>query len=193
MMDLEKRRKVFTFVIESGIRLQARNQTICSACILTHRALSHEDSDAFCPYEDEIVGIRDVINIAYSVIYPDRPLLDVGPTLWNLRESLVQMEYITLRFLDFRMTTRNPHNFLLHYISALQHWCPREFEQKHVGELSFILLRDAHVHPDWVLAHSPQTVAIICLSIALRASKVNFLNFLFIYISIHHIIINQSQ
>lgn len=47
---------------------------------------------------------------ALSVIYPDRPLLDVGPTLWNLRESLVQMEYITLRFLDFRMTTRNPHN-----------------------------------------------------------------------------------
>lgn len=54
------------------------------------------------------------------------------------------------------------------------HWCPHEFTKFHIGAVSFILLRDAHVDPDWVLSHSPQTIAIVCLAVALRIAKVNF-------------------
>lgn len=64
--------------------------------------------------------------------------------------------------------------YLLQYVSSLQHWCPREFTNSGVAAISFILLRDAHVSPAWILSHSPQTIAIVCLAIALRATKVVF-------------------
>lgn len=64
--------------------------------------------------------------------------------------------------------------YLLHYISSLMHWYPHEFTKFNIGAISFIILRDAHVNPDWVLSHSPQTIAIVCLAVALRITKVFF-------------------
>lgn len=67
--------------------------------------------------------------------------------------------------------------YLVHYLSSLRDWCPREFSKYDIPAFSFTLLRDAHVCPSMVLSHSPQTVAIVCLSIALRTFRVGTLTF----------------
>uniref|UniRef100_A0A915PKC3 Cyclin N-terminal domain-containing protein n=1 Tax=Setaria digitata TaxID=48799 RepID=A0A915PKC3_9BILA len=189
------RRKIFLFIIEAGIKLEAKNSTICTASVLTYRTLRKNGASQLCPYtvasaclllaakieEDEVVKTRDVVNIAYrfalSVLHPRESILQIDDQSWALRTSLSRMEYIVLRLLKFRLAVENPHKYLLHYISSLMHWCPHEFTQFHVGTVSFIILRDAHVDPDWVLSHSPQTIAIVCLAVALRIAKHNFCNF----------------
>ncbi|KAM3716153.1 Cyclin-Q [Dirofilaria immitis] len=185
------RRKIFAFVIEAGIKLEAKNSTICTAAVLTYRTLRKNSAYELCPYtiasaclllaakieEDEIVKTRDVVNVAYrfalSVLHPRAPILQIDDDSWALRTSLSRMEYIVLRLLKFRLAVENPHKYLLHYISSLMHWCPHEFTKFNIGSISFIILRDAHVNPDWVLSHSPQTIAIVCLAVALRITKIS--------------------
>uniref|UniRef100_A0A0R3RVP9 Cyclin-Q n=1 Tax=Elaeophora elaphi TaxID=1147741 RepID=A0A0R3RVP9_9BILA len=184
-------RKIFAFVIEAGIKLEAKNSTICTAAVLTYRTLRKNNISELCPYtvasacillaakieEDEMVKTRDVVNVAYrfalSILHPREPILQIDDESWALRTSLSRMEYIVLRLLKFRLAVENPHKFLLHYISSLMHWCPHEFTKFHIGAISFIILRDAHVDPGWVLSHSPQTIAIVCLAVALRIAKVS--------------------
>ncbi|CAG9538369.1 unnamed protein product [Cercopithifilaria johnstoni] len=181
------RRKIFAFVIEAGIKLEAKNSTICTAAVLTYRTLRKSNASELCPYtvasaclllaakveEDEMVKTRDVVNVAYSILHPREPILQINDESWVLRTSLSRMEYVVLRLLKFRLSVENPHKYLLHYISSLMHWCPHEFTKFHIGTISFIILRDAHVDPDWVLSHSPQTIAIVCLAVALRVAKVS--------------------
>ncbi|KAK6109394.1 Cyclin N-terminal domain family protein [Brugia pahangi] len=181
------RRKVFAFVVEAGIKLEAKNSTICTAAVLTYRTLRKSGASELCPYtiasaclllaakieEDEMVKTRDVVNVAYSILHPCAPILQIDDESWALRTSLSRMEYIVLRLLKFRLAVENPHKYLLHYISSLMHWCPHEFTRFHIGAISFIILRDAHVDPYWVLSHSPQTIAIVCLAVALRIAKVS--------------------
>ncbi|EFO23361.2 cyclin domain-containing protein [Loa loa] len=187
MDDSTNRRKFFAFVIEAGIKLEAKNSTICTAAVLTYRTLRKSGASELCPYtiasaclllaakieEDEIVKTRDVVNVAYSILHPREPALQIDDESWALRTSLSRMEYIVLRLLKFRLAVENPHKYLLHYISSLMHWCPHEFTKFHIGAVSFIILRDAHVDPGWVLSHSPQTIAIVCLAVALRIAKVS--------------------
>ncbi|VDN85052.1 Cyclin, N-terminal domain containing protein [Brugia malayi] len=193
MMDdrSRNRRKVFAFVVEAGIKLEAKNSTICTAAVLTYRTLRKSGASELCPYtiasaclllaakieEDEMVKTRDVVNVAYrfalSILHPCAPILQIDDESWALRTSLSRMEYIVLRLLKFRLAVENPHKYLLHYISSLMHWCPHEFTRFHIGAISFIILRDAHVDPYWVLSHSPQTIAIVCLAVALRIAKVS--------------------
>ncbi|KAL3986223.1 Cyclin N-terminal domain family protein [Acanthocheilonema viteae] len=181
------RRKIFAFVIEAGIKLGAKNSTICTAEVLTYRTLRKSSASELCPYtiasaclllaakieEDEMAKVKGLIRFALSILHPREPILQIDDESWALRTSLSRMEYIVLRLLKFRLSVENPHKYLLHYISSLMHWCPHEFTKFHIGAISLIILRDAHVDPDWVLSHSPQTIAIVCLAVALRIAKVS--------------------
>ncbi|CAG9538368.1 unnamed protein product [Cercopithifilaria johnstoni] len=181
------RRKIFAFVIEAGIKLEAKNSTICTAAVLTYRTLRKSNASELCPYtvasaclllaakveEDEMAKVKGLTRFALSILHPREPILQINDESWVLRTSLSRMEYVVLRLLKFRLSVENPHKYLLHYISSLMHWCPHEFTKFHIGTISFIILRDAHVDPDWVLSHSPQTIAIVCLAVALRVAKVS--------------------
>lgn len=68
--------------------------------------------------------------------------------------------------------------YLSLYISSLMHWCPHEFKRQHVGFIAHVLLRDAHVDPEWVFSHNPQTIAVVCLSLAMRITQVWLLLYL---------------
>uniref|UniRef100_A0A0N5AEQ5 Cyclin-Q n=1 Tax=Syphacia muris TaxID=451379 RepID=A0A0N5AEQ5_9BILA len=182
----EDDRKLYMFIIEAGIKLEAKNVTTCTAAILTYRVLKRRRSEGICPYtiacacillaakaeEDQSVRIRDVINVAYSILHPEKPFLRIGEELWAMREGIARMEYLVLRLLKFDVGVENPHQYLLHYLSSLRDWCPEEFSLYDIPALSFTLLRDAHVCPSLVLSHNPQTIAIVCLAIALRTFKV---------------------
>ncbi|VDO40828.1 unnamed protein product [Onchocerca flexuosa] len=120
-----------------------------------------------------LLTVKGLTRFALSILHPRAPILPIDDELWALRTSLSRMEYIVLRLLKFRLAVENPHKYLLHYISSLMHWCPHEFTKFNIGAISFIILRDAHVNPDWVLSHSPQTIAIVCLAVALRIAKIS--------------------
>uniref|UniRef100_A0A183V7V1 Cyclin-related protein FAM58A n=1 Tax=Toxocara canis TaxID=6265 RepID=A0A183V7V1_TOXCA len=137
-------------------------QTVACACVLLAAKVE----------EDQRVRIRDVVNVAHSVLHENEPILQIGEQLWAMREGIARMEYVVLRLLRFRLHVENPHKYLLQYVSSLEHWYPRKFSDSGVAAVSFILLRDAHASPAWVLSHSPQTIAIVCLAVALRATKI---------------------
>ncbi|VDK51761.1 unnamed protein product [Anisakis simplex] len=198
MSSEESHRKVFAFIIKTGIKLEAKNVTICTTSVLTYRTMRKEVCKELCPYtiacacfllaakieEDQRVRIRDVINVSYSVLHGDKPMLQVDEEMWAIREGIARMEYVVLRLLRFRLNVENPHKvifsyafgakfqYLLQYVSSLQHWCRGDLSWNGVAEICFILLRDAHISPGWVLSHSPQTIAIVCMSVAIRAAKV---------------------
>lgn len=70
-----------------------------------------------------MISVRDVMNISYwfvlffnqkmknkfSVLHPAKPPLDIGEMAYTLRESLLEMELVILRFLRFRMNFKQPH------------------------------------------------------------------------------------
>ncbi|VDM67430.1 unnamed protein product [Strongylus vulgaris] len=75
--DIPKR--IYEHIIRCGVRLNAKNKTICSAIIMMHRLLAREVSSLVCKYtlataclvlatkleEDRDIGVRDVINASH--------------------------------------------------------------------------------------------------------------------------------
>lgn len=53
--------------------------------------------------------LRDVVNVGYRLMHPQKPPLSVGTLYEALRESVVQCELILLRHLQFDSTFNPPH------------------------------------------------------------------------------------
>ena len=59
--------------------------------------------------EEKEVKIRDVINVTYRTLHPDKPLLEIGDVYLSLRYSVVQMELLIARVLSFKLEFEHPH------------------------------------------------------------------------------------
>uniref|UniRef100_A0A914W0W4 Cyclin-Q n=1 Tax=Plectus sambesii TaxID=2011161 RepID=A0A914W0W4_9BILA len=185
-----KHRKVFEYIMEAGVKLEAKSSTVAAAVVICYKFLNRmpPEESSVCPYtigaaclylagkvEEDMLKIRDVTNVCYRVINPNKPPIEVDEDYWNLREGVGRLEYLVLRTMGFQLQLVHPHKFLLHYLVTLKHWLsPSAWERSPLAETAWTLLRDAYARPDWVTAHSPQTVAIICLNLALRIHSVDF-------------------
>lgn len=48
----------------------------------------------------------------YSVLHQDAPALEIGDLSYALREGLIEMELVVLRYLRFRLNFEHPHQVL---------------------------------------------------------------------------------
>lgn len=80
--------------------------------------------------KDEIVKIRDVINVAYETMNRNSAPLELNDEYWTMRDSIVQAELLITRILKFDLGTVHSHKYLLYYMKTLVGW----FGQKLWGE-----------------------------------------------------------
>ena len=59
--------------------------------------------------EETPCKLRDLINVSYTILNKDKPLIEIAKKYWDLRESIVKSELLFLRLLGFQVTVDNPH------------------------------------------------------------------------------------
>jgi len=177
-------RKLYQFVIEAGVKLEARTTTTATAVSILYRFINNISSEVeYCPYtaaaasiylagkvDEDLLKIRDVINVCHRILHPLEQPLEVDDNYWDMREGLGKLEMLILRTLQFKLTYSHPHKYLLHYLNTLQNWMPRNrwLEKIPVARTAWILLRDCYVCPDVVMKNDPKDVAVGVIFVSLR-------------------------
>lgn len=62
---------------------------------------------------DETVRLRDLINVCYNTLYRDAAPLRLAEDYWNIRDSIVHVEMLAMRLLQFDTTFAHPHNVII--------------------------------------------------------------------------------
>ncbi|KAL3072256.1 hypothetical protein niasHT_033422 [Heterodera trifolii] len=182
-------RPIFEFIVELGIRLQADSLTVAFASVYCHRVLRQKafPGDQICPFtmasacvlvagkvtNDARINTRDVMNMAYSVLHPQMAPLEIGDLSYALREGLVEMELVVLRFLRFRLNFEHPHQDLILMLRLLRDWYPNSLGRRFddACRVSAMFLQDLYAEPQIVLDHKPRTLAVALLSMAFSSLR----------------------
>jgi len=144
--------------VASELKLSALSKA--SACILYHKAQLkqqeiknvHLDNYLVAPtcvylaskLGEEALKIRDIVNVSYRVLHPDKDPLEIGTTYWKLRDSITTCELILLRLFAFNVSFQTPQKYLLHYLKSLEDWCNYvTFNEKLFSTLCWTLVSDA--------------------------------------------------
>lgn len=122
--------------------------------------------------DDSRIRLRSIVAVAFRVLHPDKPPIGLDELEKALRQSLVDMEPVVLRFLGFDLTVPLPHNHAYLLAAALRDFYRSQLRDRPLETALGTLLQDAAVEPGLLLAHSPLTVALVLLALALQLSGV---------------------
>ncbi|KAJ1155489.1 hypothetical protein NDU88_008219 [Pleurodeles waltl] len=93
--------------------------------------------------EEQHLRTRDIINVTHRHLNPGSEPLEMDAHFWEMRDSVVQCELLTLRLLNFRVSFQNPHKYLLHYLVSLKNWMKRHcWDRTPIAQAAWALLRD---------------------------------------------------
>ncbi|KAI1733319.1 cyclin-related protein FAM58A [Ditylenchus destructor] len=189
MSDKSKEhRKIYEYIIELGIRLKSKSLTIGYAVVYCYKVIQKNFPDKICLYtmatsclllagkvtNDTTIVTKDVVNMCYRILHPSEPPLEIGELSYALRQGLVEMELVTLRFLRFRFNFEHPHQDLVLMISILRDWFPQQFQNHpNIDEIAAMFLQDLYVQPQIIVDHKPKTIAVLVISMAFGALKLD--------------------
>lgn len=173
--------RVARFIFWSCAKLKLNSVTHASACILYHRFYQECKLEDYDPYtiaataiflatkvEEQHTRLRDVVNVCYATLHPDKPRLEIGNELYDLKDTISSCELLVLRMLQFRVTCDHPHKYLAHYLMSLsQLFNSREWQRYTIAQTSWALLKDAY-HGTICLEYEPPLVAVSCIALALE-------------------------
>jgi len=177
---------IIRFMFESGAKLSMTSVPLATSATLYHRFFREFSVKDFDPHmiaitclylagkvEEEHVRLTDIINVTYRILHPDKLPLDIGPTFWTLRDSIIQCELFITRALQFHFAVDHPHKYLVHYLKSLYDWLDREtVEHVPIASTSWALLSDSY-HGTICLSHRPDVIAVAVLHITLQSYGVN--------------------
>lgn len=180
--DIKTHFRVCRFIMETGVKLGMRSVPVASACVLYHRFFQCASVSVYEPYlvamsalylagkvEEQHLRTRDIINVSHRYFHSDSAPLDCNTQFWDLRDSVVQCELLILRQLNFQVSFKHPHKFLLHFLLSVQALVNRHaWSRTPVAETAWALLRDCY-HGPMCIRHAPQHIAIATLYLALRS------------------------
>ncbi|KAI6216183.1 Cyclin N-terminal domain-containing protein [Aphelenchoides fujianensis] len=181
-MAREDRRKLLEYLIELGVRLEARSITIAYASVYFYKIFK-KLPDECCAHSiagaclsiaakatnDYRIKIRHIVAVSFRVLHPDKPPLPLGDLETELRQSLAKLEQVALRLLGFDLEVRSPHNYAYMIAASLRDYFPNELaDGDKLTTTIGTLLQDACVDPDFFVYHSPLTGAIVLISLALQ-------------------------
>ncbi|KAL5285208.1 FAM58A family protein [Megaselia abdita] len=169
------------YLFECSIKLSMKPLTSATAAILFHRFFKEvkaSDYDEYliaasCLYlagkiKDEMIKIRDVINVTHNTLHRDSPPLELGDEYWSIRDAIVQAELLITRMLKYDLSIELPHKYLLYYLKSLKDWLGNEtWETIPIAKSSAAYLQDFHHSPE-ILKFQPNEVAVCALSLALQ-------------------------
>lgn len=173
-------------ILTCGLKLQVRHETIASAAIYFQRFFEKRDADEYDAMlvaatslylagkvEEEHLRARDIINVFYSMLNPQKESLELGEEYWSLRDSIVQCELLLLRVLKFHVHNDHPHRYLLHYLKSLSDWIEVSQEERLAfARASWSVLNDFYTNPKCI-SHSPQEIAIGIINLVLKIRRID--------------------
>ncbi|XP_017839009.1 cyclin-Q isoform X2 [Drosophila busckii] len=170
------------FIFECAAKLKMKPLTAACAAIIYHRFFKEvkaSDYDEFLIAaaslylagkikDDDVVKIRDVINVAYCTLNRGCGPLDLNDEYWAMRDAIVQAELLITRTLSFDLNIELAHKYLLYYMKTLQDWVGADvWNSVPIAKTAASYLQDFHHSPN-ILKYKPTHVAIGCLSLALQ-------------------------
>ncbi|XP_050413351.1 cyclin-Q [Patella vulgata] len=172
--------RVVRFMHEAALKLHMKSVPLATAAVVYHKFFRENALTDYDPYligttalylgskiEEEVVKLRDVVNICHRTLHKSKPPLEIGETFWNLRETVASCELFILRALRFKVVVSHPHKFLLHYLKFLEDWFdPLEWERLPIAKTSWSLLRDSY-HGIICLNTKPEHMAVAVIYFAL--------------------------
>ncbi|XP_053566752.1 cyclin-Q-like [Bombina bombina] len=178
--------KMTKFIMEAGIKLGMQSIPIATACTIYHKFFHETSLDNYDPYlvgmsaiylagkvVEQHLRTRDIINVCHRYLNPESEPLEVDTQFWELRDSIVQLELLMLRLLNFRVSFQHPHKYLLHYLISLKNWMNRHsWDRTPIATASWALLRDNY-HGDLCLRYEAQHIAVAVLYFALQCYGVD--------------------
>uniref|UniRef100_A0A915EAB7 Cyclin N-terminal domain-containing protein n=1 Tax=Ditylenchus dipsaci TaxID=166011 RepID=A0A915EAB7_9BILA len=146
MAGRSQHRKLYEYIIQLGIRLKSKSLTIGYAVVYCYKVIERDFPKELCLHtmatsclllagkvtNDPKITTRDVINISYRLIellHPNKSALEIGNLSYAIREGLIEMELVTLRFLRFRFNFEHPHQDVILMLAILRDWFPLQFEK----------------------------------------------------------------
>ncbi|KAK5975931.1 hypothetical protein GCK32_002409, partial [Trichostrongylus colubriformis] len=170
-----------------GIRLRAKNRTVCSAIMMMHRLLQRDIGSVVCNYtlattclvlaakyeEDRDVGVRDVINASHRILHPEGDPAKLDDHMYEIRRGVSELTFVVLRELKFDLSFGHPFDLLAIYLDTLRSWMPKEFSENPIVDSCSVMLRDCYSVPDFILSHSPHSLVIAVISLVLKGMDVD--------------------
>jgi len=84
--------------------------TVATACLLLAGKVT----------SDEVIKNRDVINVSYAILHPDKPPLELTDLYYFIREGLLEMELLVGRLLRYRFSFEHPHQDMVIMLAMLR-------------------------------------------------------------------------
>lgn len=180
--DMKTHFRVCRFIMESGVKLGMHSVPVATACVLYHRFFECVSVRVYEPYlvamsslylagkvEEQHLRTRDIINVSHRYFNSNSAPLECDGEFWDLRDSVVQCELLILRQLNFHVSFRHPHKYLLHFLFSVKSLVNRHaWSRTPVAETAWALLRDCY-HGPMCIRHAPQHIAIAMLYLALHS------------------------
>lgn len=165
--------KCIRFMIVSAMKLKMEDVALATATSIFHKFFKSFELSDFDPYliatssiylankvEEQNIKLRDIINICYRTLHPDKEILNIDDKYWSIRKSVIQIELLIVRCLEFKLDFEYPHKYLLVYLDSLRHWIGLEKRQSApIPEVSWHVLRDM-LHSDLLIRYRAQDLAI---------------------------------
>ncbi|VDL77346.1 unnamed protein product [Nippostrongylus brasiliensis] len=181
-IEIPRRDLVYKHIIRCGVRLKAKNRTVCSAIMMMHRLLGKEIGTIVCNYtlatacivlaakyeEDRELGVRDVINASHRILHPEGDPAKLNDHMYEVRRGVSELTFVILRELNFELNSSIPFDLLAVYLDTMRSWMPKEFSEKPIADACSTMLRDCYLVPDLILAHSPHVLVIAIISLVLK-------------------------
>ncbi|KAM4663013.1 cyclin-Q [Discoglossus pictus] len=173
--------KITRFIMEAGVKLGMHSIPIATACTIYHKFFHETSLECYDPHlvamsaiylagkvEEQHLRTRDIINVCHRYLNPGSEPLEVDTQFWELRDSIVHLELLMLRLLNFRVSFKHPHKYLLHYLISTKNWMNRHsWDRTPIATASWALLRDSY-HGDLCLRYEAQHIAVAILYFALQ-------------------------
>uniref|UniRef100_A0A1I8G611 Cyclin-Q n=1 Tax=Macrostomum lignano TaxID=282301 RepID=A0A1I8G611_9PLAT len=175
--------KAISVLTEASIKLDLDATTFAGAATLYHRFYKSISIDDVDPHTllmscvhlaakllDKSVYSRDIINVFYQTLHPDKEPLEGGNNqVYNgLRQSLATCELFLVRAVGFSTELQLPHSHLLYQLSAIADWMPPgALRQSRLPTLAWSVLRDSY-HAPLCLSYPPQALSLGVIAVAMR-------------------------
>jgi len=177
------------FILHVCNRLTLSARSKATACVLYHKAQWEQKKlrenvmlDNYlvaptCVYlaskiGEEALKIRDLVNISYCVLHPDKSALEIGTTYWKLRDSITTCELMLLRLFTFNVSFTTPQKYVLHFLKSLKDWTSdvTEWEDSHFASICWSLVNDLCYLPLSINV-PPHKLALAVIYIGLKWSR----------------------
>ncbi|UJR37092.1 hypothetical protein I4U23_029796 [Adineta vaga] len=184
--DEKKRYVIISYMFECAAKLRLSIVTTASAAVIYHKCSCHLEKSEFdqytlavtalslaSKYEEEPVKIRDLINVTYRTLHPNRPYLRISNEYHRLRNTLVDCELFLIRILGFHFQFNHPNKYLLHYLDTLSKWMmitPTTPIKNNINliDIAMSILQDTYYDFTLIKDFSPQHIAITIIYLLIK-------------------------